>query len=191
MQRFHPTTTPLRGAGVVVAALLGGALSLGAQQGTETPLPAGQLPSDVEVVLDRDAALRLNLAVPRSRRPPGARPEFLDAMSEVEQTLREDLALFSTLRRPGPGGPFGGSSHRRPSQGSRAVPRLRQRSRVAQRVQARRRGADPRGTGLRPGERAVHSGEAFQRGNRPRAPLPPMRCPTRSSSTSLAAGASQ
>ena len=99
--RFRPTL-PVRIARVVVAALLCGAPSLGAQQEPETPLPAEQLPSDVEVVLDREAALRLNLAVPRSGRPPGARPEFLDAMSEVEQTLREDLAFTQLFDVQGP-----------------------------------------------------------------------------------------
>ncbi len=102
MQRLHPTIPPVQIARAVVAALVCGALSLGAQQGPETPLPAGQLPSDVEVVLDRDAAVRLNLAVPRSWRPPGARPEFLDAMSEVEQTLREDLAFSQLFDVQGP-----------------------------------------------------------------------------------------
>ncbi len=100
MRCFRPT--PVRIAGAVVAALVCGALSLGAQQGLETPLPAGQLPSDVEVVLDRDAAVRQNLAVPRSGRPPGARPEFLDAMSEVERTLREDLAFTQLFDVQGP-----------------------------------------------------------------------------------------
>ena len=99
--RFRPTL-PVRIARVVVAALLCGAPSLGAQQEPETPLPAEQLPSDVEVVLDREAALRLNLAVPRSGRPPGARPEFLDAMSAVEQTLREDLAFTQLFDVQGP-----------------------------------------------------------------------------------------
>ena len=97
---FRPTP-PVRVARVLVAALICGALALGAQEKQETPLPA-ELPSDVEVVLDRDAALRLNLAVPRSKRPPGARPEFLDAMSEVEQTLREDLAFTQLFDVQGP-----------------------------------------------------------------------------------------
>ena len=102
MQRFHSTPLPFPVAGTVAAALLCAAPYLAAQQPPETPPPAGPPPSDVEVVLDRDASLRLNLAVPRSGRPPEAGPEFLDAMSEVERTLREDLAFTQLFDVQGP-----------------------------------------------------------------------------------------
>ncbi len=100
---LHPSTWPgriVRAAAVVL--LLCGAPLPGAQEDPDEPLPAEQLPSDVEVVLDRDAATRLNLAVPRSGRPPEAGPEFLDAMNEVEQTLREDLAFTQLFDVQGP-----------------------------------------------------------------------------------------
>ncbi|MCY3928630.1 MAG: hypothetical protein OXG81_10165 [Acidobacteria bacterium] len=86
----------------VAAAILFAALSFAAQEEAETPPPAEQLPSDVEVVLDREGALRLNLALPRSVRPPEAGPEFFDAMSEVERTLREDLAFTQLFDVQGP-----------------------------------------------------------------------------------------
>jgi TolB protein len=100
MQRVHPERPPLPVAGVVVVAVLCGAPYLAAQKAP--PPPAEALPSDVEVVLDRDASLRLNLAVPRSGRPPEAGPEFLDAINEVEQTLREDLAFTQLFDVQGP-----------------------------------------------------------------------------------------
>ena len=104
MRMPHPgrATAPARMVRALVATLLCGALSLGAQEEAETPLPAERLPSDVEVVLDRDGATRLSLAVPRAARPPGAGPEFLDAMDEVERTLREDLAFTQLFDVQGP-----------------------------------------------------------------------------------------
>ncbi len=60
------------------------------------------LPSDLQLVLEPDAEVRLNLALPRAGRPPGARPEFLDAMGELEQTLREDLAFTQLFDVQGP-----------------------------------------------------------------------------------------
>ena len=100
---LDPTILPSRivRAAVVVLLICGAPLP-GAQEDPDEPPPAEQLPSDVEVVLDRDAATRLNLAVPRSGRPPEAGPEFLDAMNEVEQTLREDLAFTQLFDVQGP-----------------------------------------------------------------------------------------
>lgn len=60
------------------------------------------LPSDLQLVLEPDGTVRLNLALPRAGRPPGARPEFLDAMGELEQTLREDLAFTQLFDVQGP-----------------------------------------------------------------------------------------
>ena len=102
MPRFSEPIRLPQAARVAVAAILLAALSLGAQEEAETPPPAEQLPSDVELVLDREGALRLNLALPRSVRPPDVGPEFLDAMSEVERTLREDLAFTQLFDVQGP-----------------------------------------------------------------------------------------
>lgn len=65
------------------------------------PAPAAD-PSDLQLVLEPDAAVRLNLAMPRATRPPGARPEFLDAMDELEQTLRADLSFTQLFDVQGP-----------------------------------------------------------------------------------------
>ena len=102
MRRQAIRIRPLR-IGISLAAwLVCGTLPLAGQQDQGAPPPGLQQPSDLEVVLERDAAVRLNLAAPRSKRPPGARPEFLDAMDEVEQTLREDLAFTQLFDVQGP-----------------------------------------------------------------------------------------
>ena len=64
---LDPTILPSRivRAAVVVLLICGAPLP-GAQEDPDEPPPAEQLPSDVEVVLDRDAATRLNLAVLRA-----------------------------------------------------------------------------------------------------------------------------
>ncbi len=59
-------------------------------------------PSDLQLVLEPDAAVRLNLALPPAGRPPGARPEFLDAMDELERTLRADLSFTQLFDVQGP-----------------------------------------------------------------------------------------
>lgn len=105
MPRVHSLSSSLPFGGIVIAAFVLAAPYVAAQQpAAETP-PAAEpapLPSDVEVVLDGDASMRLNLAVPRAGRPPEAGPEFLDAMSEVERTLREDLAFTQLFDVQGP-----------------------------------------------------------------------------------------
>ena len=74
-----------------------------AQTGPEAAaVDSPRSPSDLELVLEPDAAVRMNLAVPRAGRPPGARPEFLDAMDELEQTLRADLAFTQLFDVQGP-----------------------------------------------------------------------------------------
>ncbi len=85
--------------------VLAAPLSLSAQDGgaaAEQAPPAEAAPSDIELVLTPGGATRLNLAMPRATRPPGARPEMLDAMEEVEQTLRADLAFTQLFDLQGP-----------------------------------------------------------------------------------------
>ncbi len=94
-----------RAPGLFLVVLLCGVVPLSAQQsaGSDPPLPPPeQVAPELEVVLDADGVVRLNLAVPRSIRPSGARPEFLDAMNEVEQTVRDDLAFTQLFDVQGP-----------------------------------------------------------------------------------------
>ena len=103
MPRYsEPTRSPRAAWVAVAAAILFAALSLAAQEEVEPPPPAEQLPSDVDVDLVPEGTVRLNLALPRSVRPPAAGPEFLDAMNEVERTLREDLAFTQLFDVQGP-----------------------------------------------------------------------------------------
>lgn len=88
---------------LAAGACLLGAVPAPAQTGPEAAQPAPAADSsDLQLVLEPDAAVRLNLAVPRAKRPPGARPEFLDAMDELEQTLREDLTFTQLFDVQGP-----------------------------------------------------------------------------------------
>jgi len=76
-------------------------LSAQAASAAADPAPE-EPPSHLEVVLDDDSSPRLNLAVPRAKRPPGARPEFLDAMDELKRTLLADLAFTQLFDVQGP-----------------------------------------------------------------------------------------
>ncbi len=87
--------------------LLAATVAPGAQEAQEAAAPAiaGSVPrdpADIQLVLEPDAAVRLNLAMPRAKRPPGATPEFLDAMDELEQALRADLAFTQLFDIQGP-----------------------------------------------------------------------------------------
>lgn len=74
-----------------------------AQLESESGQPAlPEKSSDLELVLERDAAVRLKLAVPPSKRPPGAGADVLDAMDELERTLRGDLAFTQLFDVQGP-----------------------------------------------------------------------------------------
>ena len=96
--RVPTLTTMVLAAGACVLA----AVPAPAQTGPEAAEPAPAASPDLQLVLEPDAGARLNLAVPRAKRPPGARPEFLDAMNELEQTLREDLTFTQLFDVQGP-----------------------------------------------------------------------------------------